>query len=181
MKNLIEKLRNIWRIEELRKRIIYTLTLLLVFRLGSYIVLPGIDSGMLEAQFDDGQGNGILGLINTFVGGAFSRGAIFALGIMPYISASIIVQLLGAAMPSIQKLQREGESGQKKINQLTRYLTVIITFGQAAGYVVNLRSMYQGAIPENDGLFWLTSVTILTAGTMSVSYTHLTLPTIYSV
>ena len=170
MKDFIEKLRNIFRIDELRQRILYTLLLLLVFRLGSYVVLPGIDSEQLEADFANSQAGGILGLINTFVGGAFSRGAIFALGIMPYISASIIVQLLGAAMPSIQKLQREGESGQKKINQLTRYLTVLITFGQAAGYVVNLRAMYPNALPLegsfDSSLFWLTAVVILTAGTM---------------
>ncbi|MCL4106327.1 UNVERIFIED_CONTAM: hypothetical protein GTU68_003488 [Idotea baltica] len=166
MKDLIEKIRNIFRIEELRQRILYTLLLLFVFRLGSYVILPGIDSELLEASFANSQGGGILGLINTFVGGAFSRGAIFALGIMPYISASIIVQLLGAALPSIQKLQREGESGQKKINQLTRYLTVLITFGQAAGFVVNLQAMYPNAVPQGDTLFWLTSVLILTAGTM---------------
>lgn len=170
MKDFIEKLRNIFRIDELRQRILYTLLLLLVFRLGSYVILPGIDSEQLEADFANSQAGGILGLINTFVGGAFSRGAIFALGIMPYISASIIVQLLGAAMPSIQKLQREGESGQKKINQLTRYLTVLITFGQAAGYVVNLRAMYPNALPLegsfDSSLFWLTAVVILTGGTM---------------
>ncbi len=166
MKDFIEKIRNIFRIEELRQRILYTLLLLLVFRLGSYVILPGIDGELLESSFANSQGGGILGLINTFVGGAFSRGAIFALGIMPYISASIIVQLLGAALPSIQKLQREGESGQKKINQLTRYLTVLITFGQAAGFVVNLRAMYPNAVPQEDGIFWLTSVLILTAGTM---------------
>lgn len=166
MKDFIEKIRNIFRIDELRQRIIYTLLLLLVFRVGSYVVLPGIDSEQLQADFESGQADGILGLINTFVGGAFSRGAIFALGIMPYISASIIVQLLGAAMPSIQKLQREGDSGQKKINQLTRYLTVLITFGQAAAFVVNLRAMYPTAVPQDSTFFWLTSVFILTAGTM---------------
>ncbi|MEM0995655.1 MAG: preprotein translocase subunit SecY [Bacteroidota bacterium] len=166
MKDLIEKLRNIWKIEELRQRIIYTLLLLGVFRLGSYVILPGIDSVQLEAAFNNSQGGGILDFINLFVGGAFARGAIFALGIMPYISASIIVQLLGAALPSIQKLQREGDSGQKKINQLTRYLTVLITLGQSAGYVVNLRSMYPTAVPQGDLFFWLTAVLILTAGTM---------------
>lgn len=166
MKQLIEKLRNIWKIDELRQRILYTLLLLGVFRLGSYVILPGIDSVQLEAAFNNSQGGGILDFINLFVGGAFARGAVFALGIMPYISASIIVQLLGAALPSIQKLQREGDTGQKKINQLTRYLTVLITLGQSAGYVVNLRAMYPTAVPQSDLFFWLTAVLILTAGTM---------------
>ena len=117
MKEFIEKIRNIFRIEELRQRIIYTLLLLAVFRLGSYVILPGVDSAQLALDFEKGQGGGILDLINVFVGGAFARGAIFALGIMPYISASIIVQLLGAALPSIQKLQKEGDSGRKKIGR----------------------------------------------------------------
>lgn len=165
MKEIIRKIQNIFKIEELRQRIVYTILLLAVFRLGSYVILPGIDSEALQTAFQNNQGSGILGFLNTFVGGAFARGAFFALGIMPYISASIIVQLLGAAVPSIQKLQREGESGQKKINQLTRYLTVIITFFQAAAYIVNLRTLYPGAVPTS-GFFWLTSVFILTAATM---------------
>lgn len=166
MRDLITKIQNIFKIQELRERILYTVLLLAVFRLGSYVILPGINSEILSAEFAANQGDGILGFLNTFVGGAFGRGAIFALGIMPYISASIIIQLLGAALPSIQKLQREGDSGQKKINQMTRYLTVLITFGQAAGYIVNLRSMYQNAVPQDSSFFWLTSVFILTAGTM---------------
>ena len=166
MKDLIEKLRNIYRIPELRTRIGYTLMLLAVFRLGSYVILPGIDSDILTQMFQSSQGGGILGLINTFVGGAFSRGAIFALGIMPYISASIIVQLGAAAIPSIAKKQREGESGQKWINQLTRYLTVAITGGQAFGYIVNLQAMYPQAVPSGSTLFWITSLCVLTAGTM---------------
>lgn len=167
MKEFIEKIRNIFRIEELRQRIIYTLLLLAVFRLGSYVILPGIDSEQLALDFQKGNSGGILDIINVFVGGAFARGAIFALGIMPYISASIIVQLLGAALPSIQKLQKEGDSGQKKINQLTRYLTVLITFGQAGAYIVNLRSMYPFATGYMASPFvWLTAMLILTAGTM---------------
>jgi len=166
MKDLIEKIQNIFKIPELKSRILYTIALLAVFRLGSYVILPGIDSKLLVEQFSSGQGTGILGMINLFVGGAFSRGAIFALGIMPYISASIIVQLLGAAVPMIQKKQREGDSGQKWINQLTRYLTVLITAGQSAGYVVNLQAMYPGAVPVDSAWFWLTSVFILTSGTM---------------
>lgn len=167
MKELIEKITNIFKIPELKQRILYTLALLAVFRLGSFVILPGIDSGLLVEKFASGQGQGILGMINLFVGGAFSRGAIFALGIMPYISASIIVQLLGAAVPAIQKKQREGESGQKWINQLTRYLTVIITLGQSAGYIVNLRAMYPTATANLDGFwFWMISIFILTSGTM---------------
>ena len=119
MKDLIEKISNIFKIQELKERIIYTVILIAVFRLGSFVILPGIDSKMLVEMFNSTQGEGILGMINLFVGGAFSRGAIFALGIMPYISASIIIQLLAAAVPAIQKMQKEGESGQKKINQIT--------------------------------------------------------------
>ena len=165
MNQFIEKLRNIWRIEELRKRILYTLALLAVFRLGSFVVLPGINSAALQSAFNSG-GGGILDFINLFVGGAFARGSIFALGIMPYISASIIVQLLGAAVPSIQKLQREGDSGQKKINQITRYLTVLITFGQSIGYLVNQSKMTPGAIPDTSIFFWLSATFVLTAGTL---------------
>lgn len=166
MKEFVDKIRNIFRIEELRQRIIYTLLLLAVFRLGSYVILPGIDSAQLAVDFSNGQGGGILGFINLFVGGAFARGALFALGIMPYISASIIVQLLGAALPAIQKLQKEGDSGQKKINQLTRYLTVLITFGQSVAYMVNLKSMYPNAVDLSSGFVWIMAVMILTSGTM---------------
>jgi preprotein translocase subunit SecY len=112
------------------------------------------------------QGEGILGFLNTFVGGGFSRGTIFALGIMPYISASIIIQLLGAAIPAIQKLQKEGESGQKKINQYTRYATVLITIGQSTAFVTNLIGMYPGCINPQIPLFWVSAVLILTGGTL---------------
>ncbi|MFM2377173.1 MAG: hypothetical protein RLZZ165_2270 [Bacteroidota bacterium] len=167
MRDFIEKIRNIFRIEELKQRILYTLLLLAVFRLGSYVILPGIDSAQLALDFEKGQGGGILDIINIFVGGAFARGAIFALGIMPYISASIIVQLLGAALPSIQKMQKEGESGQKKINQLTRYLTVLITLGQSGAYIVNLKSMYPTATANmGEPFVWFMSLIILTSGTM---------------
>jgi preprotein translocase subunit SecY len=165
MRQLIDKIRNIFRIEELRQRIVYTIALLAVFRLGSFVVVPGIDSQVLQASFGNGQG-GILDFINLFVGGAFARGSVFALGIMPYISASIIVQLLGAAIPSIQKLQREGESGQKKINQMTRYLTVAITFGQAIAYLVNQKSMNSAAFPDTSVFFWLTATFTITAATL---------------
>lgn len=165
MRELIEKIRNIFRITELKERIFYTVTLLAVFRLGSYIILPGIDSDRLQQEFQQGQGGGILGLLNVFVGGAFGRGAIFAMGIMPYISASIIMQLLAVAVPSIHKMQREGESGQKKINQLTRFVCIIICFGQAAGYLITLRTLHPGAVPADSNMFWFTAVLTLMAGT----------------
>lgn len=168
-KDFFEKIGNIFKIAELKTRIIYTVGLLAVYRLGSFVTLPGINSNRLQDMFAAGQGEGILGMLNTFVGGAFARGSLFALGIMPYISASIIVQLLGAAVPTIQKWQKEGESGTKRINQLTRYLTVIITAGQAMGYVINLQSQFGGpggAIFYSGTLFWLTTVCLLTAGTM---------------
>ena len=132
MKSLISTLRNIWKIEDLRQRILTTLGFVLIYRLGSFVTLPGIDPNqlqMLESQTSDG----LLGLLNMFTGGAFSQASIMALGIMPYISASIVIQLLGVAVPYIQKLQREGESGRTKINQLTRYLTILITGVQGPG------------------------------------------------
>jgi preprotein translocase subunit SecY len=170
MKRLIHTLRNIFKITELRERIFYTLLLLAVFRFGSYIILPGIESKELQAMFNQQQGGGILDFFNTFVGGAFSRGSIFALGIMPYISASIIIQLLGAALPQIQRLQKEGESGQRKLNQITRYLAVVITAAQSSGYLVNLQAQYASAVHTESQWFWITSVFCLTAGTMFLVY-----------
>ena len=126
MKNFFETLRNIWKINDLRGRIILTLSLILVYRIGCFVILPGVDSNELG-----GATGGLGGLLDLFTGGAFNNASIFALGIMPYISASIIMQLAGIAVPAIQKLQREGESGRKKINQWTRYLTIIICFFQA--------------------------------------------------
>lgn len=168
MKNLIQTLRNIFKITELKNRILYTLLLLAVYRLGTFVILPGIDSDILQASFGGGGGGGnLLDLFNTFLGGAFARGSILALGIMPYISASIVVQLLGAVLPSIQKLRMEGDSGQKKLNQITRYLTVAITLGQAVSYVVYLNGQYPGAITgAGSSFFWITSTVILTAGTL---------------
>src|SRR5512138_2585890 len=125
MKKLIQTIRNIYKIEDLRKRIMYTLGIIIIYRLGSYVVLPGIDPSML-ANLQNQTKSGLLGLLNMFSGGAFANASIFALGIMPYISASIVMQLLGLAIPYFQKLQKEGESGRKKINQFTRYLTVVI-------------------------------------------------------
>jgi preprotein translocase subunit SecY len=167
MKNLIQTLRNIFKITELKNRILYTLLLLAVYRLGTFVVLPGIDSDVLQASFGSGgAGGNLLDLFNTFLGGAFARGSILALGIMPYISASIVVQLLGAVLPSIQKLRMEGDSGQKKLNQITRYLTVVITLGQAVSYVVYLNGQYPGAVIGSSSFFWITSTVILTAGTL---------------
>ena len=124
MKRFIETLQNIWKIEELKQRILTTLGLILIYRLGSYVVLPGINTEVLTRANESANDGGIIALINAFAGGAFSRASIFGLGIMPYITASIIIQLLGMAVPYFQKLQKEGESGRKKINQYTRFLTV---------------------------------------------------------
>ncbi len=167
MKGLISTLQNIFKIEDLRKRIIFTLGLIFIYRFGSYVVLPGIDPGALAQGEAPG---GILNLINIFAGGAFARASIFALGIMPYISASIAVQLLGMAVPYFQKLQKEGESGQRKMNQITRYLTVVVTAFQAIGYNVFLRSTFSDAIVINNSLFLFSSVVILTTGTVFVMW-----------
>ena len=139
MKNFFETLSNIWKIEELRNRILVTLSLLLVYRFGCQIVLPGIDSTQLTALADSTD-NGIFGLLNAFTGGAFANASIFALGIMPYISASIVVQLMGIAIPYLQKLQKEGESGRKTINQITRWLTIGICIVQAPAYLYGLEA-----------------------------------------
>jgi preprotein translocase subunit SecY len=167
MKDLIQTIRNIFNIPELKQRILYTLMLLAVYRLGSFIVLPGINSAILQQEFAAGSagGKGILDLFNTFMGQAFSRGSLFALGVMPYISASIVVQLLGAIVPAIQKLRMEGDSGTKKMNQITRYLTVAITLGQSATYVGYLRGQYPGAVSDSS-FFWFTTIFLITAGTL---------------
>lgn len=171
MKRFIETLQNIWKIEDLRKRLITTILFILVYRFGSYIVLPGINPANLEALQNQTSG-GLLGLLDMFSGGAFSHASIFALGIMPYISASIVVQLLGIAVPYFQKMQREGESGRKKMNQITRYLTVLILLFQSPAYLVNLSvqlGQVGAALPQG---FWfqITSVIILTAGSMFIMW-----------
>ena len=166
MKRLLKTLRDIFSIDELRGRILFTLLMLAIFRFGSFVILPGIDSKALADSFRQQGGGGILDLVNLFVGGAFGRGAIFALGIMPYISASIILQLMGAVVPAIQKIQKEGESGIRKINQLTRYLTVAITAVQAAAYVVNLQTDHGNAIVADPYFFWISTIFVLTAGTL---------------
>jgi preprotein translocase subunit SecY len=178
MKKLIETIRNIIKIEDLRSRILYTLGIILIYRLGSYVVLPGIDPNKL-ADLQNQTSGGLLGLLSMFTGGAFSNASIFALGIMPYISASIVIQLLGMAIPYFQKLQREGESGRKKINQITRYLTVVITAFQAPAYIrgIILANLPPDAVTPFDpnvtspsGIFWISSIVILVTGTMFVMW-----------
>lgn len=164
MKRFIETLKNIWKIEELREKILLTLGLLLVYRLGSNVVLPGIDPESLTNLQNQADG-GIIGILNAFTGGAFANASILALGIMPYISASIVIQLLGMAVPTIQKMQKEGESGRRKINQITRFLTIAITAAQAPGYIANLMSQNVG-VTISPSLFWFTSIIVLTAGTV---------------
>ena len=168
MKNFIETLSNIWKIEELKGRILVTLSLLLVYRFGAQIVLPGIDTTQL-AQLTSNTDSGILGILNAFTGGAFSNASVFALGIMPYISASIVVQLMGIAIPYLQKLQKEGESGRKTINQITRWLTIGICVVQAPAYLYSLGAL---GVPDSafvlgKGLdFIIPSVVILVTGTV---------------
>lgn len=177
MKKLIETIRNISKIEELRTRILYTIGIILIYRLGSYVVLPGVDPSEL-ANLKNQTSGGLLGLLNMFSGGAFSNASIFALGIMPYISASIVIQLLGMAIPYFQKLQKEGESGRNKINQITRYLTVAITGFQAPSYIANLVnqlppqaiSPFDPNITSPTTFFWVSSIIILIAGTMFVMW-----------
>lgn len=167
MNTIIQKLKDIWSIGELRDRIIYTIMLLAAYRLGTYILLPGIEPDkIMNLQNSGGQSNSLLGILNAFTGGAFSKMSIFALGIMPYISASIIVQLLGFAFPYFTKLQQEGESGTKKLNQITRALTVVVTLLQSSAYLSYQMSMYnlQPSVPTF--LFTVTSAAILTAGTL---------------
>ena len=148
MKNFITTLKHIWKIKELRNRILFTLLMIAVYRLGSRIVLPGVVPSVLENFNSNRNSNDLLGLINVFTGGAFNNAAIFALGIMPYITASIIIQLLGFAVPYFQRLQqKEGESGRKKITQLTRLLTVAITLVQGGAYLTYIKSV--GAISPN--------------------------------
>ena len=164
MKRFVETLKNIWRIEELRDKILLTLGLLLIYRVGSNVVLPGVNPDSLTGLATQTEG-GLMGILNAFTGGAFANASVMALGIMPYISASIIIQLLGMAIPSIQKMQKEGESGRRKLNQITRYLTIIICAAQAPGYLANLRM--QGVEYTIDpGTFWFVSWVVLITGTI---------------
>jgi preprotein translocase subunit SecY len=170
MGKLIQTIKNIWKIEDLRIRILVTLSFIAIYRFGSFVVIPGVDPSQL-ANLQAQSADGLLGLLNMFTGGAFSQASIFALGIMPYISASIVIQLLGMAIPYFQKLQREGESGRRKINNITRYLTILITGGQAPGYIANLKAtLPETAFLLGDGAFWLSSIIILVTGTLFVMW-----------
>jgi len=171
VKKFIQTLKNIWSIEELRNKILFTLLLIFVYRVGSFIVLPGIDPNKLANLTASAQ-TGMLGLLDAFVGGAFSKASILALGIMPYISASIFMQLMTILVPQMQKVQKEGESGRKKINQWTRYLTVIVTAFQAAAYIGYLKSPgnAEALIPSFSSYFVVSTVVILTVGTLFVMW-----------
>lgn len=169
MKKFVDTLIHIWKIEELRKKILYTLLLIFVYRLGTHITLPGVNPNLLD--INKSGSNGILGLIDTFAGGAFSQASVFALGIMPYISASIFMQLATILIPQLQKIQKDGESGRKKIVQWTRYLTIIVTFLQAGAYVTYINTTNVGAlIPEFSPYFWFSTCILLTAGTLFVMW-----------
>ena len=169
MKKFIETLKNCWRIEDLRQRLLITLLFTAIYRFGSFVVLPGIDPGMLQRLQSQTSG-GLMSLLDMFSGGAFSNASIFALGIMPYISASIVMQLLAIAVPFFQKMQREGESGRKKINWYTRILTIAILFFQAPSYLLNLKAQAPQALAS--GLSWsafiISASIILAAGSMFV-------------
>lgn len=171
VKRFIQTIQNIFRIEELRNRIIYTVLLILVFRLGSFIVIPGIDPTQL-GNFSRSSSEGLLGLLNLFSGGAFANASIFALGVMPYISASIVIQLMTIMVPSLQRLQREGESGRRKINQYTRFLTILILVFQAPTYLINLHAQVESSAFLVKG-FWaysLPAAMTLVAGTMFIMW-----------
>ncbi len=167
MKKFIQTIENIWSIQELREKILYTLALLLVYRFGSYVVLPGVIPSVLENLAQNRSATDLLGLINVFTGGAFNNASIFALGIMPYITASIIIQLLGFAVPYFQKLQQhEGESGRKKLNQYTRFLTVLIVLVQGGGYLAYIRNANAYDPNLSWQLFWLCNIIVLATGTI---------------
>ena len=169
MKKIIETLKNIWRIEDLRARLLITTLFVAIYRFGSFVVIPGIDSNQL-AKLHEQTSTGLMSLLNMFSGGAFSNASIFALGIIPYISASIVMQLLAVAVPYFQKMQREGESGRRKINQLTRYLTIGILLFQAPLYLINLKATAGLAINPSINWTWflLSSTLILAAGSMFI-------------
>lgn len=172
MKKFIQTLKNIWSIEELRNKIVFTLLLIFIYRLGSHIVLPGIDAAAQSALANKNPKGGILGLLDTFVGGGFSKASIFALGIMPYISASIFMQLVTILVPQMAKIQKEGETGRKKINQWTRYLTVIVTAFQAAAYIGYLKQGSNAVINPDfpTGYFAISTIVVLTTGTLFVMW-----------
>ena len=169
MKKLIEYLKNCWKVEDLRQRLLITLLFVAIYRFGSFVVLPGINPSSLSNLHSQTEG-GLMSLLDMFSGGAFSNASIFALGIMPYISASIVMQLLAVAVPYFQKMQREGESGRKKINMYTRYLTVAILFFQAPSYLLNLKMQASQAL--STGISWTVfmfpATIILAAGSMFI-------------
>ena len=168
MKKFIQTLKNIWSIDELRSKITITLLLILVYRFGAHVSLPGIDPNKLDLTSAK---KGLLGIFDTFAGGSFTNASIFALGIMPYISASIFMQLLTIFVPQMQKIQKEGDSGRKKINQWTRYITALVTMFQAAAYVAYLKNVSRGALIEAyQPYFWISTVIVLTAGTLFVMW-----------
>ena len=169
MKKFIETLKNCWKIEDLRKRLLVTILFTAIYRFGSFIVLPGINPGLLE-KLQSQTAGGLMSLLDMFSGGAFSKASIFALGIMPYISASIVMQLLAVAVPYFQKMQREGESGHKKINWYTRVLTIVILLFQAPAYLINLKTQAAGALATgvNWTLFMVSASIILAAGSMFI-------------
>ncbi len=173
-KKVVETIQNIYKIEELRNRVVYTLLLLLVYRLGSFVVIPGINPNLLGADSalaGQLEGNGLLGLLNVFSGGAFGNAAIFALGVMPYITASIIIQLLGMMIPYFQKIQKEGESGRRKMNQWTRFLTIGVLVLQGPAYIANLYHQVPTAFVYGNSIgFTAYATTILIAGTMFVMW-----------
>ena len=172
MKKFIQTIKNIIAIEDLRNKILATLGLILIYRLGAHVVLPGVDPLAISEFQKQASTGGIIALINMFSGGAFANASVFALGIMPYISASIVIQLLGMAVPYFQRLQREGESGRKKINQITRYLTVLITGFQAPAYLTNLRYRLpqEAFIMHSQDLFWISAIVLMIAGTMFIMW-----------
>ncbi|MDP3313449.1 preprotein translocase subunit SecY [Lutibacter sp.] len=168
MKKFIQTIKDIWTIEELRNKILLTLGFMAIYRFAAQVPLPGIDITVAQAALQNQtSGGGILGLLDMFTGGAFAQASIVALGIMPYISASIVVQLMGIAVPYLQKLQKDGESGRKKINQITRWLTIAITMVQGPAYITNIYQLIPSdAFYISGGMFWITSMVILTAGTV---------------
>ena len=168
MKKLIQTIKDIWTIEELRNKILLTLGFMAIYRFAAQVPLPGIDFTAAQAALhNQTKGGGILGLLDMFTGGAFAKASVVALGIMPYISASIVVQLMGIAVPYLQKLQKDGESGRKKINQITRWLTIAITLVQGPAYITNIYQLIpSSAFYISGSMFWLSSMVVLTAGTI---------------
>lgn len=168
MKKFIDKLKSVWAIQELKERILFTILFILIYRLGSFVIIPGVDSTVLGELIESQEQNNVVALINQFAGGAFSRASIFALGIMPYITASIVIQLLGMAVPQFQKLQKEGESGRKKMQTYTKLLTIVVTVVQAPTYLTAY--IPEAAVTNSGSLFFVTAVAIMVASTMFIMW-----------